>query len=773
MWHLKQFVVARVLGDDKVSCDPFTGLPADAHNPANWLTFEDAKARADAMGWCVGFVCTEADPYFFLDIDIDKHIQSDTWHPLTQELCAALQGCYFEVSTSGRGVHLIGRYSGAVDHACKNVPLHLELYTSKRFVLLTGTGATGSPDFDCTPALLNVVAKYFTKAVTGPQADWTDEPDPEWLGPEDDDELIDKMIKSSGASQVFGGRATIAQLWHAEDALAEIYPSSSGDAYDRSSADAALLSHLAFWTGKNCERMQRLFERSDLVRDKWHDREDYRVASILNACTSCQNVYRNPRASKAAPAPIDTPGSSGSGYLEGYQYLPIDQQVEYFGGCVYVTDQHKILTPSGTLLKPEQFKARFGGWEFAMDMAGKKSTKSAWEAFTESRGFKFPKVDSTCFRPAQQPGGIIRTGNRTLVNTYVPIETPSEPGDVSPFLDLLAKLLPDTRDREILTSYMAACVQHVGVKFQWCPVLQGCEGNGKTLINEAMTFCMGEQYTHIKNAQDLGNVFNAWVVRKLFVAIEEVYTPDNPHLMEALKPLVSNSVNEIQGKGADQVNGDNYANIIMNSNHRNGLKAAADARRYAVFFTAQQTAADLNTCGMGGSYFPDLYRWARSVGYPRINHFLMHYQIADEFNPAVGAHRAPETSSTAAAIRESLGPLEQEISEAVAEGRPGFLGGWVSSMAVVRLFSDSRRRPPARNRIPEILKNLGYMPHPRLPDGRCTGVSAVDQGKPRLYVCPGHLSENIRDPRDVLAAYVKAQQPGAEGLAEAIFSAKP
>jgi hypothetical protein len=77
------------------------------------------------------------------------------------------------------------------------------------------------------------------------------------------------------------------------------------------------------------------------------------------------------------------------------------------------------------------------------------------------------------------PGALVQRGGQTFVNTYWPVDVPRKAGDGSPFLNHLAKVLPDERDRFILLCYMAACVQHKGVKFQWAPLLQGVEGNGK------------------------------------------------------------------------------------------------------------------------------------------------------------------------------------------------------------------------------------------------------------------------------------------------------
>ncbi|MFK7765276.1 MAG: DUF3987 domain-containing protein [Roseobacter sp.] len=52
-----------------------------------------------------------------------------------------------------------------------------------------------------------------------------------------------------------------------------------------------LMSHLAFWTGKDMPRMDRIFRRSGLMREKYAKRADYRHDTIQNAAQLCNNVY--------------------------------------------------------------------------------------------------------------------------------------------------------------------------------------------------------------------------------------------------------------------------------------------------------------------------------------------------------------------------------------------------------------------------------------------------------------------------------------------------
>jgi hypothetical protein len=597
---------------------------------------------------------------------------------------------------------------------------------------------------------------------------WSEEPVPEWTGPVDDQELLDKMLATTSAKSSIGLSVTPRQLWDADEvALGNVFPHPAR-AFDWSTADAALMSHLAFWTGKDCARMQRLFELSALAdRDKWRDREPYQVSTVLFAASACQAVYN---VSKKKKHDIIIPGVDGvpeatpygteavNGIRPGLQYLTAVDQAEHFKGCVYISSEDRVLIPNGMLLKQGPFKVVYGGYVFALDDGSVgKATKNAWEIFTESQAIKFPRADGTCFRPDTPPGALIDDNGRTLVNTYVPINTPSMAGDPAPFIDLLERILPVERDRSILLSYMAACVQYPGVKFQWCPLLQGAPGNGKTFIWRALVQAIGRQYIHLPESKDISNKFNSWLGGKLLIIMDEVCNQANQlDKMETLKWMIANEIVPSQGKGTDQTTGDNVANFMLFSNYKDAIQKTQEDRRFSVFYAAQQVLADFARDGLDGSYFPKLWDWARADGWAIITNYLRTYAIAAEFNPAGGCNRAPDTSSTREALTESRTFVEQAIIEAIESDVVGFRGGWVGSLALDNFLKDNRINL-AYNTRRNVLNRLGYSYHPGLPGGRATRSVLVEGGKPRLYLARGHIALNVADPAEVVRMYSEAQ----------------
>lgn len=771
----KQFIVYKLVPStarpgktDKFPLDPKSGRVASAMDPNNWLSADEAIRRAAELGvgHGVGFTFTIRDPFFFLDIDncLDA---SGQWSELAKSLLSAFPGAAVEVSQSGRGLHIIGTGTPP-PHGCKNIPYGLELYYADRFVALTGTHATGDAAADMTVVLPWLVTSYFAPTATSGDGDligWSDTPVDEWNGPLDDKTLIDRALRSKSGASVFGNRASFADLWLADvDALRAAYPDTErAEGYDASSADAALAQHLAFWTGKNCERVLTLMRESSLARDKW-EREDYLPRTISQACARGGDVLIDKPVALVETSDtgdIDVSTLAMSTAINGSTYVNLHDQQNFFRGCVYVMDQHKALVAGGLLLKPDQFRVAYGGYSFPMDQGNERIVRNAWECFTESQAWRAPRADSSCFRPDLSPGEIIKVDRHSYVNTYWPIKTPRREGDPSPFLQHLAKVLPDSRDQQILLSYMAACVQYPGVKFQWAPLLQGVEGNGKTLFTRCVAFAVGDKYVHFPKASQIAKQFNGWMYGKIFIGVEDIYVPDSQReILEELKPMITGDRMEIESKGVDQITQWVCCNFMLNSNHKDGIRKTRNDRRFAPFYSAQQQNEDLVRDGMTNGYFPRLYDWLKSGGYEIVNNLLKTYPIPDEFNPANG-HIAPLTSSTTEAITYGLGRAEQEIIEAIEREERGFKGGWVSSMAVDLLLERigaASRIPPNKRR--ELLQNLGYDYHPHLHAGRVNNTVLPDGGKPRLFINKDSPHHAIVSPVDIARAYALAQNTG-------------
>ncbi len=109
----------------------------------------------------------------------------------------------------------------------------------------------------------------------------------------DDQELWDKMFASQNGERI-----------------RRLYDGNLSDHHnDHSAADQALCNDLAYWTGKDVARIDRMFRQSGLMRDKWDERKDYRDITINKAINATPRTY-NPDYRSSNPAQGNPAGAA-------------------------------------------------------------------------------------------------------------------------------------------------------------------------------------------------------------------------------------------------------------------------------------------------------------------------------------------------------------------------------------------------------------------------------------------------------------------------------
>jgi primase-polymerase (primpol)-like protein len=338
-------------------------------------------------------------------------------------------------------------------HGCKNLALGIELYTERRFIALgRAESAMGDAATDCTLALQCAIVLYFLpESAQAPAQEWTNVPCPKWCGPSDDDLLIERAIRSRSAIAAFGNKASFADLWNANGpVLARAYPDSGGREYDASSADAALAQHLAFWTGKDCERIRRMMERSALVRDKWR-REDYLPRTILGAVAHRTEVYVDEVQRRREQVEENLRIGDDSDLLPTAGTFTLEEMLSRFA---YVIDGMQVvdkLAPQ-RIVSLEAWKRSLKASRTAFEVKGQfnldgsqktkiYSTSDLWET-NPNRS----QIDTVTFRPSAQllthdPDG------RQAINSWRPLERITAGGDASLFIEHVAYLFGDDAAR--------------------------------------------------------------------------------------------------------------------------------------------------------------------------------------------------------------------------------------------------------------------------------------------------------------------------------------
>jgi hypothetical protein len=304
----------------KVPVNPHTGRNASTTNSVSWGTFEQALASLERYGLAgVGFVFTKESGVVGVDLDKCRDAETGELEPWAQGIVETLNS-YTEVSPTGTGVHVLAR-GELPSSGRRHGPV--EMYDSGRFFTVTGQRIHGTPSTieQRQEGLSAVHAKWIASRQDHardelPQAS-------AHLAPAENS--VDIADATAQASEVDSAEAT-STAWKPvvprqeltdDELLAAARRAKNGPKFaalfdegriegyaSASEADLALCAMLAFWTGRDPERINRLFRQSMLFREKWMERRgesiygETTVARALSGVTTFWTPRPAPRFAK-------------------------------------------------------------------------------------------------------------------------------------------------------------------------------------------------------------------------------------------------------------------------------------------------------------------------------------------------------------------------------------------------------------------------------------------------------------------------------------------
>jgi len=285
----------------KVPYSPKTGKQAKSNNPDTWVKFNDTfNCLGTGKYNGIGFMFSANDG--IIGIDIDHCIVDGQFIKEVFEIIEKFKPSYTEISPSGQGIRIFckGSFQRFGKNTGSNKWLEVYNHTSPRYLTVTGNILEGSGKaiVDCQDSLNWFYETYFkpapaTKSTKNPPANVqttvkpalnTDLSTPNkelttipFLA---DDDVLNIIKRSKQASK-------FEQLW------------AGGGNEDFSSGDLALCSMLAFYThspsGGGYEQLNRLFMRSNRIRDKWHEKHgstSYGDMTINKAVAGLTDFYK-------------------------------------------------------------------------------------------------------------------------------------------------------------------------------------------------------------------------------------------------------------------------------------------------------------------------------------------------------------------------------------------------------------------------------------------------------------------------------------------------
>jgi primase-polymerase (primpol)-like protein len=321
----------------KVPITPGSGAFASATDPETWTDLETAvdhleNSAVDGLG----FVFTEEDPIVGVDLDDCRDPEAGRVDSDAREVVTRLDS-YTEISPSGTGFHIL--LEGELPEG-RNRKGTVEMYDSARFFTMTGDHVDVTPRTveerqgeltavhrECVqePSMSgsNIGKATTETSATPTDVDLTDE------------ELIERAQTAANGEK-------FVRLWRGN-----IHGYES-----QSEADMALCCLLAFWTGGDAKRIDQLFRRSGLLRQKWDDQHfadgaTYGERTIERAINTTTDFYEPADADATdSPNATDSAGECFEGISSGSAEVRNTEVTEGSASRdhAYLREQNQILT---------------------------------------------------------------------------------------------------------------------------------------------------------------------------------------------------------------------------------------------------------------------------------------------------------------------------------------------------------------------------------------------------------------------------------------------
>lgn len=216
----------------------------------------------------------------------------------------------------------------------------------------------------------------------------------------------------------------------------------------------------------------------------------------------------------------------------------------------------------------------------------------------------------------------------------------------------------DKDNINILTQWIAHQIQYPGKKILWSPIIQAIQGIGKSFFGELLRCCLGDVNVGTISPTQVTSQFNGWANGVAVNVLEElrIIGHNRFDVINALKPLITDRIIQINDKGIKQFMTYNTSNYICFTNYKDAIPIDKDDRRWWVLFVDIEELKDLEKIANKplNNYFTDLFDSLRE-NTSEIRKWLINYVIDDNF---MNIKQAPETNYKRAMISTEENNLE-------------------------------------------------------------------------------------------------------------------
>jgi len=336
----------------------------------------------------------------------------------------------------------------------------------------------------------------------------------------------------------------------------------------------------------------------------------------------------------------------------------------------------------------DQFTKRFLHRPFMGDGDKKKQQGQAWLEWPDKN---------------YKPGGVgfypdPRKCPPDTFNLFRGFQVQPVEGDCTIYLDHLKYIIcaGDELVYRYLICWIAHMIQKPDEKPSVAVVLKSVEGTGKGTMAETLLIMLGPHGNKTNGAFAVSGRFNATLVARLFIFIDEADLTDR-HTADKLKGLISETSVNLERKGIDIEPLPNYCRFIFASNHTRVLNAGIRERRYLVLEPSDEKAQDT-------AYFSRLWAWINDGGAAKFLDYLLKVDISD-FNP----YKCPQTKALIAEKLANLSSVNRFFYDEIIKPEPFggrarvYASGLVDEFMEWSIKDDSKISTPAARSLVGVM----------------------------------------------------------------------
>ena len=420
-----------------------------------------------------------------------------------------------------------------------------------------------------------------------------------------------------------------------------------------------------------------------------------------------------------------------------------DEAPKWCGNWVYVNSHNGFINLTTLKLhKSESFNVENGKNVPSSDSG----TKPSANKYISDRGF-VRKVDSIGYLPGVEEV-ITDIEGCTVLNVFNPKTLPQEAKEYSKegkkgieLIKAHMKFICTTdKDTNILLSWLAFQVQYPGKRVLWAPVIQSIQGVGKTFFGELLRCCLGDRNVGTVSPTQVTSDFNAWATNVVVNVLEELRVKGHNRYdaVNALKPLITDRMIQINEKGVTPYMTYNTTNYMVFTNYKDALPLETDDRRWWIIFVPIQSLDDFpRYVGYeAGEYFDKLFHII-SNHQGEIRKWLLEYKIVDEFKRIKMAPMTSHKQLMIATEDDAFTGLTEV--RAIIAGNNKYINKYCVSQSDLNdlLLFDYPELQLSKKEIRFVMKKLGYSLHPK--------VIKIDQRNRRIWVLNAMSNDEIRD----------------------------